>query len=248
MSTTAQHRARPPQAGTRLGPPRTPAQSWDKCAKETCMPGSHPHAASASITPLCCLNAAQGQVLLDGSQAVPEGHLRTFGAHGFPAGGCPERMGTQRVLRVDGSWGACVQDRVCLDLGCQSRSEWQGRVWPSSGPAGVSKGQCLGMPQLFPAQQDFQKKLSMAISGWALTHPWLGAKGCTAPAMAAPYPTTVLLGRHCFCPHPALLHEPSVAAGNHRQPFQNSISSCSGCMHPAGLMCVPRGAWQGQDW
>lgn len=128
------------------------------------------------------------------------------------------------------------------DLGCQNRSEWQGRVWPSSSPAAVSKGQCLGMPQLFPAQQDFQKKLPMAIFGWALTHPWLGAKGCTAPAMVAPYPITVLLGRECFCPPPALPH------GSPRQPFQNSISSSSACMHPAaGLMCVSRGAWQKQD-
>lgn len=89
---------------------------------------------------------------------------------------------------------------MCLARGGQSRSEWQGRVWPSSSPAAVSKGQCLGVPQLFPAQQDFQKKLLLAISGWALTHPRLGAKGCTAPAMVAPYPITMLLGRQCFCP------------------------------------------------
>lgn len=129
MSTTAQHRARPPgqgpQAGTRLGAPSTPAQSWDTCAKGTHMPGCHRHAPPASITPLCCRNPAQGQVLLDGSQAVPEGHLRTWRPYGSPVGGCPERMGTQRVFREDGSRGVCV----CAGAG---------RAWIWGVGAGVS--------------------------------------------------------------------------------------------------------------
>lgn len=136
----------------------------------------------------------------------------------------PRAGGGQWALRADGSWGCVCRSRVCLDLRCQSRGEWQGRVWPSSCPAAVSKGQCLGVPQLFPAQQDFQKKLLMAISGWALTHPWLGAKGCTAPAMVAPYPITVLLGRQCSCSHPVLPNGSSTAAGSHRQPFQTALA------------------------
>lgn len=92
--------------------------------------------------------------------------------------------------------------------------EWQGRVRPLPSPAGVSKGQRLGMPQLFPEEQrGFQKKLPLAISGWALTHPWLGAGGCTAPAAAAPHPIITLLGRHCSCPHPSLPHGCLGAAG-----------------------------------
>lgn len=118
------------------------------------------------------------------------------------------------------------RSRAGLDLGCRSRSEWQGRVWPSSSPAAVSKGQCLGVPRLFPAQQDFQKKLRMAISGWALTHPWLGAKGSTAPAMVAPYSITVFLGRQCFCPHPVLPHGSPSAAGSYRHPSKIA-SACT---------------------
>lgn len=34
-----------------------------------------------------------------------------FRAPGSPAGGCPEQMGTQGVLRADGSWGVCVQEQ-----------------------------------------------------------------------------------------------------------------------------------------
>lgn len=49
---------RPPQAGTRLEAPSTPAQRWDTCVKGTCMPGSHPHS-PASITPLLLPARAQ---------------------------------------------------------------------------------------------------------------------------------------------------------------------------------------------
>lgn len=54
-TTQGQQCPPPPQDRSRLGPPSTPAQSWD-----TCTPGSHPHAPAASITPLCCQNTAQG--------------------------------------------------------------------------------------------------------------------------------------------------------------------------------------------
>lgn len=140
-------------------------------------------------------------MLLNGSQALPEGHLRTFRALapqledaqcGWVPSGCSGWMVPEG--------GVCVQGQGVPGSGVSEQHEWQGRVWPPSSPAAVSKGQCLGVPQLFPAQRDFQKKLLMAISGWALTHPWLGAKGCAAPAMVAPYPITVLLGRQCCCP------------------------------------------------
>lgn len=118
----------------------------------------------------------------------------------------------------------------------EARSEWQGRVWSLPSPAGASKGQRLGMSQLFPDQWGFQKKPLLAISGWALTHPWLDARGSTAPAKAAPYP----------CPHLYLSHRPPGASGRPRQPARTDARSSLGCFHPTtGIMCVPRGCPEG---
>lgn len=83
--------------------------------------------------------------------------------------------------------------------------EWQGRVWPLPSPAGASKGQCLGMPRLFLEQRGFQKRLPLAISGWALTHPWLDARGLPSTCCSCPPP------HHCG-PGKALLLFPSLSA------------------------------------
>lgn len=95
----------------------------------------------------------------------------------------------------------------------------------------------------------FQKKLPLAISGWALTHPWLDAGGCTSTCRSRPPP------RH-RAPGKALLLSPSLSAPRtprrsrepQAAPPRTSASSSSGCFHPtAGLTPVLRGAWQGQD-
>lgn len=110
MSTTAQHRASPPQARTRLGPPSTPAQSWDTYVSQREMYSRQPSPrSSCQHHPPLLPEPNSGWVLLKGSQTVPEGHLRTFRAPGSPASECSERMGTQWVLRADGSWGVCAQ-------------------------------------------------------------------------------------------------------------------------------------------
>lgn len=212
------------------------------------LPASTPTAAGSQLRAGCCWvvpRPCPGDIW---------GHLQHGCQEPMPprAGGCLERVGTQqtRVPRADGCQGQWVQERGVPGSGVAGAGgEWQGLVWPLPSPTGVSKGQRLGIPQLFLEQRGFQKKLPPAISGWALIHPWLDARGCVAPATAAPQPVTTLLGRHRSCPHPSLPHGPPGTARSPRQPPKTNTVSSLGCLHPAaGLTCVPRGAWQGQDW
>jgi len=160
-ATTAKHRASAPPrrdwAGSRHPAPQLRAgllapATQHPPAKGTRVPGSHPPSPPTSITP----------PLLPGGPP----HLGTStawvpGAHGPPSqwlpGGCGRRGGWVPGGMCEGVGGPQSGD---LEWG----GEWQGRVWPLPSPAGVSKGQCPGMPQLFPEQRGFQKKLPMAIS------------------------------------------------------------------------------------
>lgn len=226
-ATTAKHRAGAPprrdQAGSRHPSPRCGAgprgpPALHPLAKGTWVPGSCPPAPPAGITPPLLQAPTSGAGVTWWSPCHAWGTCGDIsmwvpGSRGPPSrrlpgtGGCPEDVGARdRYVPGGKGWVGGCRRRGCPDLGWPEQGV-SGRAWCGPCPTrqARAKGSALACRSYSRSSGGFQKKLPLAISGWALTHPWLDAGGCTSTCRSRPPP------RH-RAPGKALLLSPSLSA------------------------------------
>lgn len=158
-------------------------------------------------------------------------------------GWVPRGCGCQGQICPRGErMGGWVQEKGVPRSGVAGAGgEWQGLVWPLPNPAGASKGQRLGMPQLFPEQRGLPEKAPAGYFRVGSDSPLAGCRGLHKH-LPQPPPTPSPRSWEGTAPVPIPLcpMDPSAQQGAPGSLPRTSAGSSLGCFHPtAGLTPVP---------